>query len=263
MQCPYCLSEVNEEAVVCKTCTKDLYLFKPMMEKIALLEAKLEEIPNHEIYENRISELEGLIEVLEVNKNQPRGFNGFIWDSLLFIFLPLVLLLVSHTLITVVYDTKMLYLRIISIILPLPFGYFLFSSYKRSVFLWFVGVGFLAILSVIGMSGITSVVDNSPIFPQSPLEWRELFEYSVSIALSFLTGMLFGSYSFATKQRYYKSAPINPYLKLIINAIGDGKLSPQNLHQLMTKLQAFGGTSVALGATGLSIYTGLKGVLGN
>jgi len=263
MQCPYCLSEVNEAAVVCKICTKDLYLFKPLLDKVSSLEGMLKEIPNIEAYENRILELETLIEVLEGSKNNTRGFKNIFFDILLFILLPLTLLLVSHALITIVYDTKMLYLRIISFVLPLPFGYFLFNSRKRPIFFWFLGVMLLAILSVIGMSSITSLVDHSPIFPQSIVEWREIFEYSISVALSFLAGMLFGSFSYAAKQRNFKTVTINPYLKLLINAIGEGKLSPSSLHELMTKLQAFGGTAVALGATVLSIYTGLKGVLGN
>jgi len=41
MKCPYCLSEVDSEAYVCKTCSKDLYLFKPLMEKVSSLEEKL------------------------------------------------------------------------------------------------------------------------------------------------------------------------------------------------------------------------------
>ena len=41
MKCPYCLSEVDSEAYVCKICTKDLYLFKPLMEKVSSLEEKL------------------------------------------------------------------------------------------------------------------------------------------------------------------------------------------------------------------------------
>ncbi len=263
MECPYCLSEVNEAALVCKTCTKDLYLFKPLMEKIAVLEGKLKEIPNQEAFQNRISELEGFIASLDTKQNKSRGFQGFIFDILLFIFLPLALLLAAHALITIVYDTKMLYLRIISMVLPLPFGYFLFKSYKRSIFLWFVGVLALAITSVIGMSGITSIVDSSPVFPQNMSEWREVFEYSASIAFSFLTGMILGSFSFAAKQRHFKSAPVNPLIKMAVNAIGGGHSSVQNLHHWMTKLQDFGGTLVALCTTGLAIYTGLKGVIGH
>uniref|UniRef100_B1XVP5 Uncharacterized protein n=1 Tax=Polynucleobacter necessarius subsp. necessarius (strain STIR1) TaxID=452638 RepID=B1XVP5_POLNS len=58
MNCPYCLSEVSEEAYVCKTCSRDLYLFKPMMAKISALEEKLATIPSTELYELRIAELE-------------------------------------------------------------------------------------------------------------------------------------------------------------------------------------------------------------
>ena len=62
MKCPYCLSEVQEEAYVCKTCSRDLYLFKPMMAKVADLEARLSAIPSSEAYEFRIAELEQLLE---------------------------------------------------------------------------------------------------------------------------------------------------------------------------------------------------------
>ena len=55
MHCPYCLSEVDEAASVCKTCTRDIYLFKPMMAKLADLEVQLQAIPNQEAYEARIS----------------------------------------------------------------------------------------------------------------------------------------------------------------------------------------------------------------
>ena len=86
-------------------------------------------------------------------------------------------------------------------ILPLPFGYFLFKDHKHPVFPWFMGVGFLAIASVIGMSGITSLVDRTPIFPQNAFEWREVLEYSASIAFSFsinaLRITLFDMVSFA------------------------------------------------------------------
>ena len=67
MNCPYCLSEVLEEAHVCKTCSRDLYLFKPMMAKVAELEAKITAIPSSEAYVLRIAELEEMID--EQNQN--------------------------------------------------------------------------------------------------------------------------------------------------------------------------------------------------
>lgn len=62
MNCPYCLSDVSEEAYVCKTCSRDLYLFKPLMAKVADLESQLAAVPSPELYELRIAELEQLLD---------------------------------------------------------------------------------------------------------------------------------------------------------------------------------------------------------
>jgi len=122
MNCPYCLSEVLEEAHVCKTCSRDLYLFKPMMAKIAGLEGQLAAVPSQEVNELRIAELEHLLDEQE-QKLASRSPLSWIKDIVLYLIVPLLLLLLAHWLITVVYDTKMIYLRIISMALPLPFAY--------------------------------------------------------------------------------------------------------------------------------------------
>jgi len=262
MNCPYCLSEVAEEASVCKVCTRDLYLFKPMMAKVAELEKRLEEIPNQDAYEHRIAELQLLLDEQVQKQVEPRSLALSLLDVVIYIGIPLVLLLAAHGLITIVYDTKPLYLRLISIVLPLPFGYFLFKGAPRGLFPWFMGVVFLAISSVIGMSWMTSLVDGSPIWPQNAFEWREVLEYSASIAFSFLTGMLLGGVAYASKQRYLRKASINPFLKAVVTGLGEGRISPTSLHGLMKKLQEYGGTIVALGTTAVSIYTGLKGIIG-
>jgi hypothetical protein len=43
----------------------------------------------------------------------------------------------------------------------------------------------------------------------------------------------------------------------------DGGASLKNVHGLMKALQEYGGTVVALGTTAVSIYTGLKGIIGS
>jgi K+-sensing histidine kinase KdpD len=254
MNCPYCLSEVSEDAYVCKTCSRDLYLFKPLMAKVADLEQQIAQIPNTQAYQLRLEELELLLDEQQ-RKQVKRSVGNWVSDILLYLIVPLILLLLAHWLIAVVYDTKMLYLRIISMVLPLPFAYALFKGHAHKLLPWFVGVVVLAIASVIGMSWITSLVDHSPVWPQNLFEWKEVLEYSASIAFSFLTGMLLGGVAYASKQRRRKAA--------LLQTLSAGSASLQNIHGLMKSLQEYGGTVVALGTTAVSIYTGLKGIIGS
>ena len=261
MDCPYCLSPVSEEASVCKACTRDLYLFKPMMARVEELERQVSETPNLEMYQSRIAELQFLLNEQELSS--PKTLSSSLIEITLYLIVPLLLLLLAHWLVAVVYDTKMIYLRIISMILPMPFAYILFKKSRHRFLPWFIGVAFLAIFSVIGMSWITSLVDHSSILPQHLSEWREVIEYSSSIAFSFLTGMLLGNFAYLQRQKRIKSTLINPWIKVVLTGSKEGRLSPQNSLNMMKTLHEYGGTIVALGTTTLSIYTGLKGIVGS
>lgn len=260
MNCPYCLSEVLEEAYVCKTCSRELYLFKPMMVKISSLEGQLAAAPSQEVNELRIAELEYLLEE-QNQKLANRSLFAWIKDIAIYLIVPLLLLLLAHWLIAIVYDTKMIYLRIISIVLPMPFAYFLFKGYAHKLFPWFVGVVFLAIASVIGMSWITSLVDHSPVLPQNLFEWKEVLEYSASIAFSFLTGMLLGGVAYAGKQRHRQTRIMNVLNKAAYSRTADSSASIQGLFGLIKIFEEHTGKIVALGTTAASIYTGLQGII--
>jgi hypothetical protein len=231
-----------------------------MMAKIASLEGQLAVIPSQDMNELRIAELENLLEE-QNHQLETRSFFTWIFDIALYLMVPLLLLLLSHWLITVVYDTKMIYLRIISMVLPLPFAYFLFKSHAHKLFPWFVGVVFLAISAVIGMSWITSLVDRSPVFPQNLFEWKELLEYSASIAFSFLTGMLLGRVAFAAEQRRRQAGIMSALNKAASSHAKSASASIQGVFGLMKTVEEHGGTVVALGTTAASIYTGLKGIV--
>ena len=222
-------------AVVCKTCGRDLYLFKPMMARIAELESRIDELSSRQTISEQADELvERTAEVFSKNRANIANFAG---DVARFLLAPLVLLLIAHALITVVYDLNVVYLRLISMVLPLPFGFWLFRDEPRTLLPWFVGTAFLAVASVIGMSAIIGLVDHTPVLPRNAFEWREVLEYSASIAFSFLTGML-------------------------ISRVTGGKVNPDNLHALSTNFKTIGGSIAAVLTTIVSIYTGLKGVAG-
>jgi hypothetical protein len=52
-------------------------------------------------------------------------------------------------------------------------------------------------------------------------------------------------------------------MKVAVLNFQDGGTSLKNVHGLMKALQDYGGTIVALGTTSVSIYTGLKGIIGS
>jgi hypothetical protein len=234
-----------------------------MMKKISDLEQKLDSLKVQEVLEQRIVELEGYVHDLQ---NQKEEQVESLFTRILLVFqtlvLPLCILLISHALITIVYDFDLIYLRVISILVPLPFAYYLFQKKKRLILPWIAGTILLACSAVIGMSAITAYVDHTPIMPKNPIEWKEFLEYSASISFSFFTGMLLGTLAFMKRMRTYRQQANNAWIQAIVNGLADGKLSPEALQKIMHKVNEFGGTAVALGTTAISIYTGLKGVLG-
>ena len=250
MKCPYCLSDIDSEAYVCKVCTKDLYLFKPLIQKVSDLEEKLSNVSDREVLESRISELQE--ELIYKKELEAEGIVGIFLKISKFLFLPLLILLMAHAVIIVVYDLKLIYLRLASILIPMPFAFFLFQKKKNPVFPWFLGSLVLAFITVIGMSAITSLVDKTPVTPQSMIEWKEFIEYSLSITFSFLTGILLGTISFFKRSKH--KIDINPMLKALLNLIVNKKLSPEALQELLQKSIKY----VSLATTLLSLYTGLR-----
>ena len=250
MKCPYCLSDIDSEAYVCKVCTKDLYLFKPLIQKVSDLEEKLSNVSDREVLESRISELQE--ELIYKKELEAEGIVGIFLKISKFLFLPLLILLMAHAVIIVVYDLKLIYLRLASILIPMPFAFFIFQKKKNPVFPWFLGSLVLAFITVIGMSAITSLVDKTPVMPQSMIEWKEFIEYSLSITFSFLTGILLGTISFFKRSKH--KIDINPMLKALLNLIVNKKLSPEALQELLQKSIKY----VSLATTLLSLYTGLR-----
>lgn len=261
MKCVYCLSAVDDQANVCKVCTRDLYLFRPLLEKVKELEAKLAEHQDPVELQVRVEELEGLLAAERARMDEKEATPWRLMaDVGQFIFIPLALLLLAHALIVVVYDINMLYLRVASVALPLPFAFFLFKTKKYSLFGWFIATAFLAASSVIGMSAITGWVDHTPILPQSMIEWREFLEYAASITLSFLTGMLLGGVAYHRAHRVVKKKD-GLFLSAIVSRFSKENISKGDMHEKIQKIEEIGGSLIAAGTTAMSIYTGLKGFL--
>lgn len=252
MKCPYCVSELSDQALVCPHCTRDLYLIKPLLEKIEALEQQVRELTENNTAASPIDET-----AVAAPSPMPFGSRAdwlFLWLA------PLLLLLAAHATITVILDLNTLYLRLVSLLIPLPFAFLLMR--RDRLFPFWVGAAFtMAVLAVLGMSGVIAVVDHVPLLPQDGREWREFAEYAASIGFSYTTGMILGRMLRQRQEAVTPEAAKELTVK-VVNLLSTGKKRADQLQATIKKVQEVRGTVTALTTAGLSAYTGLQGFLG-
>jgi hypothetical protein len=261
MHCPYCTSKIDDAALVCAVCRRDLYLFKPLLEKIATLEKSAAATP---ALEARIAGLETeLAELRTATAAVPPAAStarSFVTSTLIAFLVPMLLLLAAHFAIVIMYDLKPLYLRIASLLIPLPFGFALYVWHPRR-FGVAAGIALvIAIITVLGMSAITSASDHTPVLPQDLRETREMIEYAISIHFAFITGMLLGRWRYHRLHVKRQPSRLVVLLAQLFTTDADGQLGIQKMHARISKLVA--ALTPAITA-GISVYTGIKAFLEN
>jgi hypothetical protein len=257
VHCPYCVSDINDEAVVCPVCRRDIYLFKPLLARIDALEKQVA------AQDEVVTELGKMPASTEAGKDmpsleeEPEVFPR-IAEWLSNWLAPLALLLLAHGLIVIVYDLNAIYLRVVSLLIPLPFGMLLASRQRCprwSLALMAIGLSGLAVL---GMSLLTSLVDHTPILPSGLREWREFLEYAASIALSFVTGLIIGGMS-RQRARVQRAVGLSVALAKLVS---NGAEKTEQFQAVVRKFNDLGGTLTAAGTTLAAVYAGLQGVIG-
>src|SRR5262245_13733400 len=222
MECPFCLEDFNDEALVCKDCGRDLRLVRPMITENAALVARIEKL------QTEVDRARAAI----IRATTPLQY----WSFRLAIYLiaPIALLLVAHFLIIIILDKSPLYLRVASIVIPLPFGFALVWFSHIDVRWSFLSGLCVGLFSVLGMLSIVSFVDHVPLLPQNFRDWRETFEYVTSIALAIVTGSVIAILLRRMLPRTLDStgAP-NPVAMTIARIIG----RPVGVHALRRRAQ--------------------------
>ena len=267
MRCPYCVTEIAEEALVCPQCTRELYLFKPLLEKIGQLErttaeqtkgiAALEaELAALKAERAQAIPVEIVAEVPAAPEPERSGYPLALVQALV---PALVLLVAAHGLLLFVYDVKPLILRIATLVIPIPFGVLLALHHPGRLAASATSGFAMAALAVLGMLIVTATIDKVPILPQDARDARETLEYVVGIGLAFTTGAMIGEFLPAFRE---KGSPPHRVMLLVARAITpdeEGKLGIEKAAKKIDKLVK-AATPAATGAA--SLYAGVKAFLG-
>jgi hypothetical protein len=190
---------------------------------------------------------------------------AFIYAGTYFL-MPVVLLVAAHVLVTIVFNVSPLYLRLASVIVPLPFGLALYAGEKmgvRGALLLGIVTASFAILCMLTVTGIN---DNVPIIPGPWIEWREAIEYALSIALAFVTGNIIGILLFQALPKIMAGGgKPNAVAYSLARALGP-HLGEEHIRRRARVIQNLMRTvgplaGIVVTASG-SLYTGLKGIIG-
>ncbi len=296
MFCPYCISEIADSATVCAHCRRDLYLFRPLLDRIAALERSVQQSDAVNDLQERMAALEAKMlaveqravadSVAQVAPDKAPGYESHtapeqltppvvappvpthLSRALSFAvgwLLPVALLMAAHAIIVVVYDLNLLYLRITSLLLPLPFG-IAFSAAslalgRRRTPLAVAMAVTIALAAVIGMSWITHLVDHVPVFPVDLRELREFLEYAASIALSYGTGILLAAF-WKRHSWQAKGVSVADLASKVARLSSNSQTTLEKIEALSAKINALSGSLAATGTGLAATYTGLRAVVG-
>ncbi|PKU25847.1 hypothetical protein CWS72_04630 [Telmatospirillum siberiense] len=194
LNCPFCDEEIKDRATVCKHCGRDLLILRPVLDRFADIETRLVAV------ETALHTLSGHVDTVRTNSLPPAAGSGFgdfaAVRRMVGHFVALVaLLLIAHWVIIGILDLNTLVLRLVSILIPLPFG----LTGPRSLRATIGMAATASVAAVWGMLVITGAIDHVPVLPQGTRDWIETLEYVASIGLAYGSGRLVAEWWAARK----------------------------------------------------------------
>jgi hypothetical protein len=253
MECPFCAEEIKDHALVCKHCSRDLKIPKPLIEENQELIATVAEL------QLELNKLRAEV----VRRRSPLGF----WTRHLAVYIvpPILLLLAAHLLLIVRLDVNPLIMRFASMLIPLPFGFALAWVAHLG---WRTAAGLGLVIGVVAVAGMTAIVgyvDEVPIIPQNRQEWRETMEYALSIALATLTGNILATMVQSALPKHVVGRRQPSRMALRIASLIGPPVGQQALRRRAEKVGGLIRTASSLGAaTGSAagtIYTGVRALI--
>ena len=267
-KCPYCQFDIPSAATVCGYCTKELAIFKPFISYMDAHDAELSKLKT-ELAEIRVLVENTATTVHVVNAESSLAENladlvaptqkitgaKAVIAFLLSLLLCAGVLDLLHWILLFIYDTNLLALRIITVVLPMLVGLLLFRKIQIHWSISLMGALALGAISVLGMLAITNFIDGVPFLPETVRDWREVGEYGFAIACSLITGFFIENWREANQINIRKKIS----LSLLIERDKTGKFKAPEWTE---KIESLFTAAAPFISAGTAIVSGVKVFIG-